>query len=153
MAYHYLVDGYNLIYAWPEIPPGSWEEKRAQLLEFLRRERPQGRNTVTVVFDSRQGLGDRSQHQDITVVFTAGETADEWISEQVRQTMNPRALVVVTNDKGLQTLVRGTGAKVLSANEFIKTRNSSSDRKDSQSSSLPERSQEITEELKKKWLG
>ena len=152
MSFHYFIDGYNLIYAWPEIPSGTWQDKRAYLLSFLKSKAPQGRNPVTVVFDSRMGLGDRIQDQDITVVFTAGETADDWISAQVRQSPQPRTLVVVTNDKGLQALVRGTGAKILSANEFLKPSASRKPGKGVSHSNPPADSQDITDELKKKWL-
>jgi predicted RNA-binding protein with PIN domain len=152
MAYQYIIDGYNLIYAWPDIPSGTWQDKRAYLLSFLKTKAPQGRNLVTVVFDSRMGLGDRSQEQDITVVFTAGETADDWISAQVRQSSHPRSLVVVTNDKGLQALVRGTGAKILSASDFLKPSASRKPEKGVSQSHPPADSQDITDELKKKWL-
>ena len=76
---------------------------------------------MTVVFDSRQGAGDRHSHHAIEVIYTASETADDWISRRVREVSNPRIVVVVTNDKGLQQLVRGTGAKVLSNEEFMKS--------------------------------
>src|ERR1700687_3943000 len=115
MAFHFLIDGYNLLYALPHLPPGSWPEKRRQLLTFLTARRPQGKNPATVVFDSREGLGDQFKDKDLTVVFTAGETADDWISAHVRQAANPRALIVVSNDKGVRALVRGTGARFQSA--------------------------------------
>src|SRR5262245_48116922 len=110
MASHYLIDGYNLIYAFPEIPAGTWEEKRAYLLTYLNKHRPQGNNPVTVVYDSREGLGSREQIKSIAVIFTAGRTADEKLGEMVREAAKPRTLIVVSNDKGIHTLVRGTGA-------------------------------------------
>jgi predicted RNA-binding protein with PIN domain len=150
MAFHYLIDGYNVIYAWPEIPPGAWELKREFLLRFLKTQKPQGNNPVTVVFDSRVGTGNRSTSGSLFVVYTAGESADDWISHKVREAANPRTLVVVSNDKGIRHMVRGTGARFLSADEFLKPKAgipTSPPRKPK----LDARD-DITEEFKKKWL-
>jgi predicted RNA-binding protein with PIN domain len=150
VAYRYLIDGYNLLYALPQMPAGSWQDKREALIAWLKKRRPQGKNAVTLVFDSRQGLGDRMVHDDITVVYTAGETADDWIGDQVRKVANPRALIVVSNDRGVQILVKGTGARFMSSTDFLPKASSSdavSQKKDTAASRL-----DITEELKKKWL-
>ncbi len=152
MAFHYLIDGYNLIYAWPEIPTGNWQAKRQFLLDFLKKRRPHGNNALTVVFDSREGSGNQKRENDITVVYTAGGTADDWISDQVRREPNPRSIVVVSNDKGLQHLVRGTGARILSADQFLKTSSSPRPRKGPVNDTPPEAAEKITEELEKKWL-
>src|SRR4029077_14516663 len=144
MAYHYLIDGYNLLYALPEMPAGSWQQKRSSLLIFLQQKRPQGNNPVTVVFDSREGLGDKVQVGPIAVIFTAGETADEHLSAMVRKLPNPRNLVVVSNDRGLQALVRGTGARCLSATDFLKPAPASPPQRDMKERPPPG-SQEITE--------
>jgi predicted RNA-binding protein with PIN domain len=152
MAIHYLIDGYNLIYAWPDIPRGSWQEKRQVLLDFLKQQRPQGKNPATVVFDSREGSGNQRRENDITVVYTAGGTADDWISDQVRREPNPRSIVVVSNDKGIQHLIRGTGARFLSADQFLKTASSPRPPKNRTNDTSPEAAGEITDELKKKWL-
>jgi predicted RNA-binding protein with PIN domain len=151
MAFQYLIDGYNLLYALPVMPPGTWQEKRAHLLAWLKQKRPQGNNAVTVIFDSRQGLGDRQTGPDLTVIFTAGETADDWISAHVRQTPNPRAMVVVSNDLGIRTMVRGTGARFLTASDFLKS--SSLEKRDpGRSRQKPDNASEITDEFKEKWL-
>ena len=152
MGLHYLIDGYNVIYAWPEIPPGAWQLKREFLLRFLKSQKPHGNNAVTVVFDSREGSGSQSSDGGISVVYTAGETADDWISNKVRGTANPRTLVVVSNDKGIRNLIRGTGAKFQSATEFLQTSRSSSTPKNKRSEAPPAVADDITEEFKKKWL-
>jgi predicted RNA-binding protein with PIN domain len=151
MAFHFLIDGYNVLYAFPEMPPGSWQEKRAHLLDWLKQKRPQGNNALTVIFDSRQGLGDRQTGPDLTVIFTAGETADDWISAQVRKDPNPRTLVVVSNDLGIRTMIRGTGARFLSATDFLKS--SSLEKRDPHAPrQKPSNASEITDEFKEKWL-
>lgn len=132
------------------MPAGTWEQKRHALLQRLAREAPHGNNQITVVFDSREGSGDRSQLGSIEVVFTSGETADDWISHEVRRASNPLILVVVSDDQGVRLLVRGTGAKWLSNEDFwrqVKVPKAQH--------TTPEpgmNSESITDEFKKKWL-
>jgi predicted RNA-binding protein with PIN domain len=151
MSLHYLIDGYNVLHALPELPLGAWEKKRDALLQLIAREKPHGKNRITVVFDSREGMGNQSRQGEIHVAYTSGETADDWISQYVRQTSNPRIVIVVTNDQGLRRLIRGTGAKSIGAEEFW--------RQAKPAAGPPPRelragmdSDSITEELKKKWL-
>ena len=148
---HYLIDGYNLLFALPQMPQGTWLEKRLGLMLWLSQTRPQGRNLATIVFDNRQGWGDEEQHQDVTVVYTSGETADDWIASKVRSTKNPRILVVVSNDKGIQKMIRGTGARWMSAHYFV-----ASTQKPQTPAPPPEMptgdKDKITDELRKRWL-
>ena len=106
---------------------------------------------MTVVFDSRDGGGSRTQKGAIEIVYTAGETADDWIIKAVRKAINPRVVVVVTNDQAIRRLIRGTGAKWIPTSEFLgKTPNQPPRIQAEEQSS--ERAEEITEEFKKKWL-
>jgi predicted RNA-binding protein with PIN domain len=150
MALHYLVDGYNLLYALPDIPPGPWPTKRDIFLKLLETSRPQGRNKLTVVFDNRQGAGERSMYGPVEVVFTSGESADDWLIMYVRKTDHPRTCVVVTNDQAIRRLIRGTGARWMNTRDFLKPTLR-------ESPNTPERldsgtQDEITEEFKKRWL-
>jgi predicted RNA-binding protein with PIN domain len=151
VAFHFLVDGYNLLYTLDELPSGSLQDKREKLLRLLTQRRPQGKNKLTVVFDSRQGMGNEGDQGGIHIVFTAGETADDWISARVRKAPQPRTLIVVSNDKGIQLDVRGTGARFISVDEFLK--NSQADRPTSSAShTSPSAADAITKELKDRWL-
>jgi len=146
---HYLIDGYNLLFALPELPSGAWMEKRQSLLVWLNHVRPHGRNTATLVFDSREGLGNREQHGDVEVVYTAGETADDWIIKHVRKTSTPRGAVVVTDDQGIRHMIKGTGARWLSAHDFIASTSNPVKKK---SANRSHEFDQITEELKRNWL-
>lgn len=150
MSLHYLLDGYNLLYALPVMPAGPWEAKRTALLQKLAHEKPYGNNRVTVVFDSREGSGSRSKTGSLDVAFTAGETADEWISHYVRRSANPRILIVVTDDQGLRHLIRGTGAKGLGTREFWEKAEKTSGPRVEPGLAID--SDSITDEFKKKWL-
>lgn len=148
---HYMVDGYNLLFALPQMPPGTWLEKRMALLAWLTQVRPQGRNPTTVVFDNRQGWGNEEHFQDLSIVYTAGETADDWISRKVRESNNPRILIVVSNDKGIQRMIKGTGARWHSAHEFIASARPTP-RPQLEDTDQNDRSH-ITDELRRRWLG
>lgn len=148
MALHYVLDGYNLLYAMTEMPAGTWQDKRAALLAHLKKLQPQGKNPVTVVFDSREGPGSRSVENGITVVYTSGETADDKIIAMVRLSQNPRVMVVVSNDKGIRHLLKSTGAQFMSADEFLRK----SKRAKSADAQEPVEDPTITDELRKEWL-
>jgi predicted RNA-binding protein with PIN domain len=145
----YLVDGYNLLYALPDLPAGSWPEKRSALLTLLTDKKPHGRNALVVVFDSREGLGQREQSGDIMVIYTAGETADDWISAKVRTIATPRAVVVVTDDQGIRQMIKGTGAKWQSCLDFLGKGHASRKPATFNDSSHADA---ITRDLMKKWL-
>lgn len=150
MSLHYLVDGYNVLYALTDIPAGSWAQKREALLRKIADRQPHGKNRITIIFDSREGLGDRTREEGMDIVYTAGETADDWIIKKVRQIPNPRVLVVVTDDQGLRRMVRGTGAKWVSTAEFWKSTEASPGKPDP---SLEREDRDaINEEMRKKWL-
>src|SRR4051812_5098528 len=100
------------------MPAGTWDQKRQALLRQLLERQPQGRNKITIVYDSREGGGEKTRHGDLHIVFTAGITADDWIIHHVRVQKNPRVLRVVTDDKGLQRMIRGTGAESIGTAAF-----------------------------------
>ena len=150
MSLHYLIDGYNLIYALRNIPAGSLEAKRESLLRLLAGSKPHGKNRITVVFDSREGGGSRSTLAGLEVIYTAGETADDWLAKRVRAVSNAREVVVVSNDKGIRDMIRGTGARWMKTEDFwrqTKTRPAGpSDTRPAIDTDA------ITDEFKKKWL-
>lgn len=149
MARHFLIDGYNLLYALPIMPVGDWQAKRQTFLSLLKKQRPQGNNRATVVFDGQEGGFGKDSRSDLEVVFTSGETADDWISRKVRETSNPRAMTVVTDDQGLRQMIRGTGAKWMGCMEFWKAGNKEGLAKKAEDSYFE---QDITNEFEKKWL-
>jgi predicted RNA-binding protein with PIN domain len=151
MSLHFLIDGYNLMYALPEIPAGTLEQKREAVLALVLRHALLGKNQMTVVFDSRQGLGDNARKGSVHVVFTAGGTADDWISDRVRAVDNPRTVVVVTNDKGIHQMIHGTGAKAMEIPEFLARGRLVAPK--AADCAPPVDREGITEAMKKEWLG
>src|SRR6185312_915255 len=77
----------------------------------------------TLVFDGAHRRGEESglsYPSPLIVAYThKGQSADEYIVEQIELLSNPKEVTVVTNDKGLGLHARSHGAKVWSNAEFI----------------------------------
>ncbi|WEK53828.1 MAG: NYN domain-containing protein [Candidatus Cohnella colombiensis] len=120
-----LVDGYNIIGAWPELVKLKnmrLELARDRLLELLSDYQSYSGAKVIVVFDafSVPGLGAEYRHQKLKVVYTRErETADECIERLVGEwTSVRRHIYVATSDLVEQNVVFGRGALRISAREL-----------------------------------
>lgn len=122
-----LVDGYNLINAWPELAELMQEDMghaRDRLIEYLAGYGAFKQYQTTIVFDAHQAEGQGSQEQitaALAVIYTAEkETADSYIERsaylQVRQ---GRRVYVVTNDWAEQLLILGAGAFRIPTRELV----------------------------------
>lgn len=120
-----LVDGYNIINAWPnlqQLKEGSLEAARDKLIEIMADYAAQIGITVIIVFDAHQVENSRGANYNIygvEVVFTKeGETADHYI-EKVADLLGREANVkVATSDWIEQQIVLGRGATRISAREL-----------------------------------
>lgn len=118
---HYFVDGYNVIYQSDILSSGTLRDRREKLLRFIEDRRPQGSAThaVTVVFDGRADVSSPRWEGPTRVVFSHGKDADKVIKDLVDDLSHPRDAVVVTDDRAIQRWVRGVGARILGAQEFL----------------------------------
>lgn len=117
-----MIDGYNLIKRNPAFATKSLEDGRQAFVSHIERHRPQGslRNQVTVVFDGKPGMYGFPVANEIRVVFTEYESADDLIKRSVESAKNKKDIVVVTDDRALLLYVRGCGAAVMSGADFLK---------------------------------
>lgn len=120
-----LVDGYNIIGAWPELSvlkKQKLENARDRLLELLSDYQSYAGIVVIVVFDAFRvpGAGAEYRHQNLRVVFTRErETADESIERLVGEwTSVRRNIYVATSDMVEQHVAFGRGALRLPAREL-----------------------------------
>ena len=102
---------------------GSLEERRKRLLQWIASAKPQGsaQNRVTVVFDGHPAYGGGASGADageIKVIFSEGENADACIKGIIERCRDPKAFVVVSDDKEIKLYTRALGAKVLGVKEF-----------------------------------
>ncbi|AGA56498.1 MAG: NYN domain-containing protein [Thermobacillus sp.] len=121
-----LVDGYNMIGAWPELErlkERDFEEARDRLLDLLAEYQGYSGTRVYVIFDAHQvpGLGRTYKQQKLTVIYTKeNETADECIERLVGELSGRgRHIYVATSDLVEQHVAFGKGALRISARELL----------------------------------
>ena len=124
-----VVDGYNVLGAWPELSKGRpLADARDALIHRLHDYAGYSGQRIVLVFDA--WLSDRTERTSetwgpLTIVFTQkGETADHYIErlcdEHARQVELGRLeLRVATSDGTEQTVVFGRGAVRISSRELI----------------------------------
>ncbi len=121
-----LVDGYNIIHAWPDlkrIADYSLEDARYALLEILQDFQGYKGLRVIVVFDAHMiqgGLEKKERACNIEVVYTReNETADHYIERWTAGIQKNMHVIVATSDFLQQTMVLSQGAVRISARELL----------------------------------
>lgn len=120
-----LVDGYNIIHAWPELKElvdSNLDAARTRLLDLLCSYQGIRKNNIIVVFDAYRVEGHLEEiidYHNIHVVFTKEkQTADQFIEKFGYDHQSEYEITVATSD-GLQQLISiGTGSALLSAREL-----------------------------------
>jgi predicted RNA-binding protein with PIN domain len=122
-----IVDGYNVIHAWPELKRlmdgASLEAARDRLIERLSVFGMVVGADVTVVFDAHHSTARTNSEQDVEgvhVLFTRkGHSADHAI-ERIAYAASQvgDVITVATSDRFQRDLVRGMGGAVISAPEL-----------------------------------
>lgn len=125
MDEYLVVDGYNVINAWPELialKDISWEHARDRLIDTLANYRAAKGLQVIVVFDAHQVKGGTQKSEVISgveVIYTGeGETADAVIEKLIGRLPKGSRVSVVTSDWAEQRIVMGKGALRVPAREF-----------------------------------
>lgn len=120
-----LVDGYNIIFAWPELKALAAEDvaaARGVLEDILADYRGFRRCQVILVFDAykvKRNPGSVEQRNGIYVVYTKeAETADMYIEKTTYRLQKNHRVRVATSDGLEQMIVLGHGALRLSAEAF-----------------------------------
>ncbi|OGX68244.1 MAG: RNA-binding protein [Paenibacillus sp. RIFOXYA1_FULL_44_5] len=125
MEDYLIVDGYNMIGAWPELKrlkDISLEEARDKLIDYLADYQAFSGMRLYVVFDAYQvpGRGGKYEQSKLNLIFTKEkETADEAIERLVKQLKKGRRRIyVATSDLVEQHVIFGSGALRISAGEL-----------------------------------
>ncbi len=124
MSLHFVLDGYNLIKQDTHWGLLRLEAGRLALVKHIETKSLQGSrsNSVTVVFDGQIGGCQECHLSGIKVVYTSGETADDWIKHFVEDSPTPKNIVVVTDDRDIRHFVRALGAAIMGSREFLEGR-------------------------------
>lgn len=122
---HYWIDGYNLLFRFKRTHPDSdldLQRARQFILEELNEKVSCVQIEVSIVFDAtwQIGEGSRSHLGALEILFTAeGETADEYILDEISHLSDPRQETLVTSDKKLASQARSYRAHTQTVEEFI----------------------------------
>ncbi|NLZ39463.1 MAG: GTP-binding protein [Firmicutes bacterium] len=121
-----LIDGYNIIFSWPELKElaqENLEAARAKLIDYLSKYQSVRNCQIIVVFDAYHVPG---RHEEIIkyddnlhLVYTKEEQeADHFIEKFTFANQENYNIIVATSDRLEQCITRGLGSAVLSAGEL-----------------------------------
>lgn len=121
-----LVDGYNIIFSWPELKKlaenGSLELARIRLADILCNYQGFRKNEVILVFDgykTKGNLGTVVHYHNIDIVYTKeAQTADQFIEAISYQMALDYQIRVATSDGMEQMIILAKGAVRMSAPEL-----------------------------------
>lgn len=126
MDEYLVVDGYNIIGAWPELSKLKdihLEDARDRIIHMMADYQAYSGIKVYLVFDAYHvpGLGGKYDHSSLMIVYTKEkETADELIERLVSEIIGRRKRVyVATSDMTEQNVIFGKGALRISARELL----------------------------------
>ncbi|KNY26387.1 translation factor GTPase family protein [Pseudobacteroides cellulosolvens] len=120
-----LVDGYNIIFAWPELKElaeENMDSAKIKLLDFLSNYQWIRKCQIIAVFDAYRVQGHREEiidYYNIHLVYTReAQTADNYIEKFAHDNKKNYNITVATSDGLQQMIVRGEGCSLLSAREL-----------------------------------
>lgn len=119
---HYYIDGYNLLFRLLHSSGSNLQRQRETIIDDLNKKVALVKIDVSIVFDatSQVGEGTRSHYDQLEILYTAeGETADEYIIDEIKNHSNPQQETIVTSDKKLAWLVRNRSAHTETVEEFM----------------------------------
>lgn len=120
---HYWIDGYNLLFRLQHgHPDPDLQHAREWILEELNQKISVSQIEISIVFDAtwQKGESSHSHLGALEIFFTGqGETADQYILDQLLHLTNLKQETVVTSDKGLAYQVRNHGAHTQSVEAFM----------------------------------
>jgi predicted RNA-binding protein with PIN domain len=126
-AMHWLIDGYNMMYAGGRLGPklsreGFRRARRRFLDELSAALGPHRALQTTVVFDASVHPGDfalDAQYRGLGILFALGdENADARIEQLIAQHARPKMLTVVSSDHRIRQAADRRRAKSLTADQF-----------------------------------
>lgn len=126
MPDHYVIDGYNVIFAWEhykKIRAYSLAHARDKLVETMSDFAAAMGHAVTVVYDAQNvkaGVEKKEKINNIIVYYTGqDQTADALIEKLVGELVKKSRVYVVTSDWDEQRIIFGRGAYRLTPNELL----------------------------------
>ncbi len=120
-----LVDGYNIIFAWPELrelSEDNLESARIRLADILCNYQGFRKNEIILVFDGHKTRGNPGSvihYHNIDIVYTKeAQSADQFIEAVSWQMAKDYQIRVATSDNLEQMIILAKGAARMSAREL-----------------------------------
>jgi len=120
-----LVDGYNIIFAWPELKElakENMDSAKSRLFDYLSKFKSVMNCQVIVVFDAYRVQGHPEEvieYDNLYVVYTReAQTADQYIEKFAHDNRRKYDITVATSDGLQQVIIRGEGCALMSATEL-----------------------------------
>jgi uncharacterized protein len=118
---HYYIDGYNLLFRIFRAGTDIRRQRKNLTLDIEKKVNLLGLD-ATLVFDSHYQEDDstKSHLNSLEIIFTAaGETADEFILQKLKESANPSQHTVITSDKKLARLCQLRLGKTEGVDDFL----------------------------------
>lgn len=120
-----LIDGFNLIYKFPELEAmmyiGRLNEARAGLLAILKDYQKIKKTSIRVVFDGKKDKTVETSNEKIgkiDVYYSLDYSADYLIKQFIKKDLNPKMTTVITSDKDIIFYINRFGAKNITSEKF-----------------------------------
>ena len=110
-----IIDGYNVLMQMV-LKEKKLENKRNRLIKILN-QRHKMFGGIVVVFDGKDEVEGAytKERTAVKVVYTKGESADDWIKSAIEKSKNPRTITVATDDREVRDFARMHGCKLISS--------------------------------------
>lgn len=123
-----VIDGYNLIFAIPElenlVKADNIEDAREKLISIMAKYKQNKKYNVVLVFDSSHDCRYDSSRKEISgfeIVYARyNKDADTEIKNMIDHYQNPKDTCVVTNDKDIRRYVQKKGSNLINPEDFYK---------------------------------
>ena len=121
----FLIDGFNLLYKFPDLEEmmylGNLNEARKGLLDRLKEYQSIKKAQIRVVFDGKKKPSDNLRSEKIgtiDVYYSLDYSADFLIKEFIKKDLNPKMTTVVTSDKDIIFYVNRFKAQTMTSEKF-----------------------------------
>jgi uncharacterized protein len=120
-----LIDGFNLIYKFPDLEEkmlrGMLDDARSGLLDRLKEFQKLKKSRIRIVFDGKKGPSRKTRSErigTIDVYYSLDYSADFLIKEFIKKDPNPKMTTVVSSDKDILFYVNRFSAKTMTSEKF-----------------------------------
>lgn len=122
----YLIDGFNLIYKFPELESlmylGQLNKAKEGLLDILKEYQAiNKKRSIKVVFDGKKDIAidiTSEKAGKIDVYYSLEYSADFLIKQFIKKDLNPKMCTVITSDKDIIVYVTRLGAGHITSEKF-----------------------------------